>query len=433
MTATDPPEAALSVRALGERARRASRSLAALPEADKNRALTAMAAALRPHAGAILTANAQDVQAARSSGLPDHMIDRLRLDDARLEAIARDVEAVAALPDPVGETVEARTLPGGLRVERRRAPLGVIGVVYESRPNVTVDIAALALKSGNAAILRGGKETTHSNAALAHALRAALAETGVPQDAVQVITDPSRERVLELLRLDTHVDAIIPRGGAALHRLCLENATVPVITGGVGVVHLYLDASHALDPADLTSAARVIHNSKVQKPSACNALDTLLIHSAVAAKALPVIAADLSAAGVELRADEAGQTILEAAALPVTPAQTEDYDTEFLSLTLAVRVVQNFDAALAHIFDHGSGHTEAILTRDAAQAERFTAEVDAGVIMVNASTRFNDGGQLGLGAEVAVSTQKLHARGPLGLRELTSPKWIVRGEDSTRT
>ena len=430
MTATETTSP--SVRELGERARRASRSLAALPTEAKNRALAEVARALRERAEGILAANREDAEEARATGLPEHLLDRLRLDAGRLEAIARDVEAVAALPDPVGETVETRNLPGGLQVERRRAPLGVIGVVYEARPNVTVDIAALALKSGNAALLRGGKETRRSNAALADVLRAALHSAGLPEDAVQVITDPARERVLELLRLDAFVDVIIPRGGAALHRLCLENATVPVITGGVGVVHLYLDASHALEGADLAGAVRVIHNSKVQKPSACNALDTLLVHAAVAGKALPVIGADLVAAGVELRADEQALDLLSRAGIPAVPAQPEDFDTEFLALTLAVRVVSGFEAALAHIFDHGSGHTEAILTRDPAQAERFLAEVDAGVLMVNVSTRFNDGGQLGLGAEVAVSTQKLHARGPLGLRELTSPKWIVRGEDSVR-
>lgn len=366
--------------------------------------------------------------AAQGAGLPPHMIDRLRLDAESLEAFARDVEAVASLPDPVGEETEAQTLPSGIRVAQRRVPLGGLGVIYESRPNVTVDVAALALMSGNAAILRGGKETVHSNAALEDAIHAALKAEGLPADAVQVIRDPARERMLELLRLDESVDAIIPRGGAGLHRFCVENATVPVIVGGIGVVHAYLDESFTRTPEDRAAAARILLNAKTQKPSACNALDTLLIDRA-ALLHLAELVAPLQQAGVELRAD--AEALAALGGDGAKPAEEGDYGTEFLALVASVRTVSGLDEALDFIAERG-GHTDVILTRDDAQAERFLTDVDSAAVMVNASPRFNDGGQLGLGAEVAISTQKLHARGPMGLRELTTSKWIVRGEGQVR-
>ncbi len=415
---------------MGERARRAARVLRSLPTGRKVQALRALAAELRAREAGILAANAQDVQAAEAAGLPAPLVDRLRLSAGALAAIARDVEAVAALPDPVGEQTDEKTLPSGIRVSQRRVPLGVLGVIYESRPNVTVDVAALALMSGNAAILRGGKETVNSNAALEDAIHAALNREGLPADAVQVIRDPDRARMLELLRLDESVDAIIPRGGAGLHRFCVENATVPVIVGGIGVVHIYLDGSFVQTPQDVQIAAALIRNAKTQKPSACNALDTLLIDRAALA-ALPDVVRPLLESGVEVRADAEAQAALAGAGLNVTSAQLGDYGTEFLALVASLRTVSGLDEALDFIAERG-GHTDVILTRDPAQAERFVQDVDSAAVMVNVSPRFNDGGQLGLGAEVAISTQKLHARGPMGLRELTTSKWVVRGEGQVR-
>ncbi|MHA0033821.1 glutamate-5-semialdehyde dehydrogenase [Deinococcus sp. PESE-13] len=431
MTQTDSlPGVQATVQDMGERARRAARVLRSLPTGRKVQALRALAAELRAREAGILAANAQDVQAAEAAGLPAPLVDRLRLSAGALAAIARDVEAVAALPDPVGEQTDEKTLPSGIRVSQRRVPLGVLGVIYESRPNVTVDVAALALMSGNAVILRGGKETVNSNAALEDAIHAALRREELPADAVQVIRDPDRARMLELLRLDESVDAIIPRGGAGLHRFCVENATVPVIVGGIGVVHIYLDSSFVQTPQDVQTAAALVRNAKTQKPSACNALDTLLIDRA-ALSALPDVVRPLLESGVEVRADAEAQAALAGAGLNVTPAQPGDYGTEFLALVASVRTVSGLDEALDFIAERG-GHTDVILTRNPAQAERFVQDVDSAAVMVNASPRFNDGGQLGLGAEVAISTQKLHARGPMGLRELTTSKWVVRGEGQVR-
>lgn len=427
---TAQQDTAISIREMGVRARAAGRVLRSLPTARKVQALRAIAAELHARSGEILDANAQDVQAAQDAGLPEPMLARLRLDAAALKAIAADVEAVSHLPDPVGETTTAQTQPSGIRVSQRRVPLGVLGVIYESRPNVTVDVAALALMSGNAVILRGGKETVHSNAALEGAIRAALEAQDLPGDAVQVIRDPARERMRELLRLDELVDAIIPRGGAGLHRYCVENATVPVIVGGIGVVHIYLDASFTRDPADAARAAEIVVNAKVQKPSACNALDTLLIDRE-ALGALPDIARALLEGGVEVRADAEAWGALQDAGIVVTPAADTDYGTEFLALTVSLKVVSGLEEALDFIAAHGN-HTDVILTRDEAQIARFVQDVDSAAVIVNASPRFNDGGQLGLGAEVAISTQKLHARGPMGLRELTTTKWVVVGEGQVR-
>ncbi|WP_226342618.1 glutamate-5-semialdehyde dehydrogenase [Deinococcus sp. AJ005] len=424
-------DTAMGIREMGVRAKAAGRVLRSLPTARKVEALRAIAAELRAREDGIVRANAQDVLAAQEAGLPEHMIARLRLDAAALRTVAADVEAVSRLPDPVGETTGAQTQPSGIQVSQRRVPLGVLGVIYESRPNVTVDVAALALMSGNAVILRGGKETVHSNAALEEAIRAALKAQNLPTDAVQVIHDPARERMRELLRLDDLVDAIIPRGGAGLHRYCVENATVPVIVGGIGVVHIYLDASFTRDPADVRRAAEIIVNAKVQKPSACNALDTLLIDRDALA-ALPDIARALLENGVEVRADAEAWSALQNAGIAVMPATDTDYGTEFLALTVSLKVVSGLEEALDFIATHGN-HTDVILTRDDAQAERFIQDVDSAAVIVNASPRFNDGGQLGLGAEVAISTQKLHARGPMGLRELTTTKWVVVGEGQGRS
>ena len=414
---------------MGQRARRAARVLALAPTERKNAALEAIAAALLDHAGEVLAANAVDVERGRAAGLSDALLDRMLLTQARLEGIAADTRSVARLPDPVGEQFDHSVLPNGLRVHKRHVPLGVVGVIYEARPNVTVDIAALCLKSGNAAILRGGKEITGSCAALTRIIQGALASAGLPADAIQVIDDPDRALVERFLRLDKYVDVIIPRGGAALHQFCREKATIPVITGGIGVCHVYVDAA-----ADLAKVAPIVRNAKVQRPSVCNALDTLLVHRAVAGQALPEVARDLLAHGVELRADEEALAILRAAGVDgerVVPAKDGDFGTEFMALILSIRVVDGLDDALAHIARFGD-HSDAIITEDRATAESFVAAVDSSAVFVNASTRFNDGGQLGLGAEIAVSTQKLHVRGPMALRELTTYKWVVEGDGHVR-
>jgi glutamate-5-semialdehyde dehydrogenase len=351
------------------------------------------------------------------------MIDRLVLNPQRIAGIAAEVEHVGALPDPVGERLDEAVLPNGLRLHKRRTPLGVIGVIYESRPNVTVDVASLCLKAGNAAILRGGSETTASNAALGATISRALATCDLPEATVQVITDPDRALVLQLLRLHEYVSMIIPRGGAGLHQFCRENATIPVITGGLGVCHIYVDPT-----ADLDKAVPLIHNAKVQRPSACNSLDTLLVHRGVAADLLPRVVENLAAVGVDIRADASAMPYMPAGHPAVRPAGPDDFGTEFLALILSVRVVDSLDEALAHIERYGTQHSDAILTTNPEDAARFVAEVDSAAVYVNASTRFTDGAQFGLGAEVAVSTQKLHARGPMALKELTSYKYVVEGD-----
>ena len=419
----------LDLNEIGQRARRAARTLALAPRQQKDAALSALATALLDRAGEVLEANAIDVERGRAAGLAPALLDRMLLTEARLEGIAADTRNVARLPDPVGERFDQTTLPNGLRVHKRHVPLGVVGVIYEARPNVTVDIAALCLKSGNASILRGGKEISHSCAALVAIIRDTLSAAGLPADAIQVIDDPDRALVEQLLRLDTYVDVIIPRGGAALHQFCREKATIPVITGGIGVCHVYVD-----ERADLAKVAPIVRNAKVQRPSVCNALDTLLVHRAVAAQVLPEVARDLLAQGVELRVDEESLGILHTAGLSdkrVVPASDADFGTEFMALILSARVVDGLDEALAHIARYGD-HSDAIITEDPQTAEAFVAAVDSSAVFVNASTRFNDGGQLGLGAEIAVSTQKLHVRGPMALRELTTYKWVVEGDGHIR-
>lgn len=409
-------------------ARAASRPLARLSTAVKNEALLNIAQALESQQKTILAANKKDMVAGRSSGTSEAMLDRLLLNPQRLNALAADVRNVAALPDPVGEAFDARTLPNGLQVERRRVPLGVIGAIYESRPNVTVDISVLCLKSGNAVVLRGGSEAVHTNSALAALVRKAIAKAGVPEEAVQFIESTDRSLVDRMLKMREYIDLIIPRGGAELIKHVAQNAAMPAITGGIGVCHVYVDSA-----ADATKAVEIVYNSKVQRPTVCNALDTIIIHSKVASSQLPAIAEKLAGAGVELRCDRRALTILgPRKGLKLKPAAREDWDTEYLSLTAGVRVVDSLDEALEHIQKHGSGHTESIVTEDYSAAMRFLDEVDAAVVLVNASTRFNDGAQLGLGTEVAISTNKFHARGPMGLRELTSYKWRVMGTGQVR-
>ncbi|MDX1546526.1 MAG: glutamate-5-semialdehyde dehydrogenase [Rhodothermales bacterium] len=419
----------LDLTALGAAAQAAARTLALHTTEEKNAALHALADALETHAAALLDANAADLRRAETAGTPDALLDRLRLTPDRLAALADDTRRVAALPDPVGELLEDRTLENGMRLVRRRVPLGVVGVIYEARPNVTVDIAALCLKTGNAAILRGGRETMESNRALIGVIRPAIEAAGLPADAVQLIDDPDRALVARLLRLDEYVDMIVPRGGGGLHRLCRETSTIPVITGGIGVCHVYID-----EDADLERAVDIVENAKVQRPSVCNALETLLVHRAAAPKVLPALARRLAPHGVEWRADEAAAPLLQPdeTGAAVVPAGPDDFDQEWLALILGVRVVDDLDAAIDHIQRHGTGHSDAILTRDEDRAARFVDAVDSAAVYVNASTRFTDGGQFGLGAEVAVSTQKLHARGPMGLDALTTYKWIGYGDGHIR-
>jgi len=411
---------------LGKQAKAAARTLAQVQNTQKNHALRAIAESIRARADDILAANAKDIGTSRELGLSESLIDRLRLTRQRVENIAADVMKVANLPDPVGEEFDGRVLDNGLRISKRRIPIGVIGVIYESRPNVTVDIAALALKSGNAAILRGGKESRRSNRAFADAVATGCVQAGLPEHAIQLVHSTDRELVKRMLRANQYIDMIIPRGGASLHQFAIENATVPVITGGIGIVHLYVDK--AADPAKVTPIAV---NAKVQRPSVCNALDTLLIHKDVAESLLPEIANAWAEHGVELRCGPRAFDILHGYA-NVVPAGADDFDTEFLSLVAAVKIVASLDEALDHIYTHSTKHSEAIITEDYTAAMRFVNELDSAAVFVNASTRFNDGGQFGLGAEVAISTQRLHARGPMGLQELTTYKWVVLGNGQIR-
>ena len=413
----------------GKAARKAARKLAKLPGQAKDQALLNVADGLKSRQEEVLEANDKDCKAGQRNGLSEAMLDRLLLSPERLEGVAADVRNVVMLPDPVGETSDMRTMPNRLQIGRRRVPLGVIGAIYESRPNVTVDISTLCLKSGNAVILRGGKEAIHSNMALAGLIRDSLAAAGVPEDAVQLIESTDRALVGRMLKMKETIDLIIPRGGQELVRRVAAEATMPAITGGVGVCHTYVDKA-----ADVEMAVKVVNNAKVQRPSTCNALDTLLVHSAIAPAYLPSMAKEWAKAGVEMRCDRRALSIIGPVdGLRAVPATEEDWGTEFLALRAAVKIVDSLDEAVEHIESYGSGHTEAIVTEDYAAAMRFLEDVDSGVVMVNASTRFTDGAQFGLGAEVAISTNKMHARGPMGLRELTSYKWIVLGTGQIRT
>ncbi len=409
-------------------AKAASRQLAKLPSAVKDRALANTARLLKEREEQVLAANEEDYRQSKHDGLSESLLDRLLLTPERLGAIAADVLAIADLPDPVGETFDMRRLPNGLEIGKRRVPLGVIGSIYESRPNVTIDISALCLKSGNAVVLRGGKEALRSNQALAAALRDAIAEAGVPAAAVQLVESTDRALVDEMLGMREHIDLMVPRGSEALIRRVAAGASMPVIAGGVGVCHTYVDAS-----AEGPMASAIIHNAKVQRPSTCNALDTVLVHRDVADRLLPEIARPLVRDHVELRCDPRSLDVLRRAEVPnAREASEEDFGQEFLALVASIKVVDGLDDALAHIERYGSGHSEAIVTGDYAAARRFVDEVDAAAVYVNSSTRFTDGAQFGLGAEVGISTQKFHARGPMGLREVTSYKWVITGTGQVR-
>jgi glutamate-5-semialdehyde dehydrogenase len=405
---------------MGRKARAASRQTANADTVIKNQALRTLASLLEQSRPIVREANDTDIQVARASGMSDALIDRLTLNIKRLDDLSRDLRSLAALPDPVGERFDETVLPNGLKLRKQRVPLGVIGVIYESRPNVTIDVAGLAIKTGNATILRGGKETIHSNRVLVELAQKALAQSGLPSTAVQFIDNPDRSLVLELLKLHEFVDIIIPRGGAFLHRFCRENSQIPVITGGVGICHIFVDES-----ADLEKALSVIRNAKTQRPSVCNALDTVLVHRGIAADILPRIIECLAPAGVTFRAHESA--IPYVAGKAVQPAGPDDFDTEWMSLVLGLKVVDGIDEAIAHTNAHSMGHSDSILTEDGQSAARWIREVDSAAVYVNASTRFTDGGLFGLGAEVAISTQRLHARGPMGPRELTTYKWVAEG------
>ena len=409
--------------AMGDRAVAVSRELARLDTGAKNAILRAMAAGLRARRAELQAANALDMEAGRAAGLSAPLLDRLLLSDSRIEAMARGLEDIAALPDPVGGTIASWTRPNGLEIRKIRVPIGVIAIIYESRPNVTADAAALCFKSSNAVILRGGKEAVHSNLAIAKALRDEGAKAGLPADAIQIVEVTDRDAVRELVQMVGRVDLAIPRGGESLIRAVVEQARVPVIKHYKGVCHVYVDAS-----ADLDMAAAIVENAKCQRPGVCNAMECLLVHKAAAPAFLPRIAARLSALGCELRGDPAARTLVP----KMVPAAEEDWYNEYLALILNVKVVASAEEAVAHINHYGSRHSDAIVTRDEAAASVFSREVDSAAVYVNASTRFTDGGEFGMGAEMGISTDKLHARGPMGLEELTTYKFVIRGSGQIR-
>lgn len=402
---------------IAQQAKQASVALALFGQTAKNQALLIIADSLESRAAEILQANKKDIEFAKSQGISAAIIDRLLLSESRLKAIADDVRNVASLPDPVGQVIDGGVLASGLKIERQRVPLGVILTIYEARPNVTIDVASLCLKTGNAVILRGGKETKFTNAVLVEVVQNALEKAGLPKLAVQAITDPNRTLLLELLKLDRYIDMVIPRGGAGLHQFCKENSTIPVIVGGIGVCHLFVEKT-----ADQEKALDVIVNAKTQRPSTCNTLETLLVDCAIAAEFLPKLVAKMKEVGVTLHCDALQK------ADGIEPLDQDKLRQEWLSLDLSVVLVDGLDAAVAHIREYGSQHSESILTSDYKLARQFVTQVDAATVYINASTRFTDGAQFGLGAEVAVSTQKLHARGPMGLEALTTYKWVCEGD-----
>ena len=409
---------------MGKNAKEAARVLAAAGSCVKNDALRAIAAALEENMAEILAANAEDVEAAKANGTPAAMLDRLALTEERVRGMAGGVREVASFRDPVGRVLHGETLPNGLKIMKVSVPLGVIGIIYEGRPNVTSDAAALCLKAGNAVILRGGKEAIRSNRAISGVMRRAAACAGLPEDCIQLVQDTSRASATELMQLTGYLDVLIPRGGAGLIRAVVENAKVPVIETGVGNCNVYVDRD-----ADVAMAADIIFNAKTSRPSVCNAIETVLVHADIAKEALPAMAARLREKNVELRGCEKTRAILGET---VRPATEEDYQTEFLDYILAVRVVDSMDEALRHIAQYSSGHSECIVTQSYAASERFLREVDSAAVYVNASTRFTDGGEFGLGCEIGISTQKLHARGPMGLSELTSVKYTIYGSGQIR-
>ncbi len=411
---------------MGKAAKDAAFELATAPTAQKNQALAIIADELEANSAAILAANAKDIELGREAGLTDALLDRLLLNEERLMGIANDVRNVISLNDPVGSEIDSKVLENGMSLSRRRVPLGVVGVIYEARPNVTIDIAALCLKTGNASILRGGKETFFSNMELVKVIQSALAKANLPAASVQYIEKPDRELVSQLLKLDDYVDMIIPRGGAGLHKMCKENSTIPVIIGGFGISHIFVDES-----ADLEKSLNVVENSKVQRPSACNSLDTLLVHEKVAAKFLPMIVERMSDK-VTFVAEPKAKALM-AQATQIRDAVEGDFDTEWLSYTLGVKVVADVKDAIDHMRVHNASHSDAIMTNSLINSELFINSVGSAAVYVNAATRFTDGAQFGLGAEVAVSTQKLHARGPMGLEELTSYKWVGKANYLARS
>jgi glutamate-5-semialdehyde dehydrogenase len=428
MPSMNPADLQATVAHMGTLARAASRTLAASPVARRNAALRALARRLRESRDALAAVNAGDLAAARDAGLAAPLVDRLTLDAHAIETVAQGAEQIAAMPDPIGQVVDLREQPSGIRVGRMRVPIGVFAMVYESRPNVTIEAASLAIKSGNACILRGGSEALASNLALAKIVQAALAEAGLPPDAVQLVATTDRAAVGHLIAAHESVDLVIPRGGKGLIERIAREAKVPVLKHLDGNCHIYVDAD-----ADLAMAVRIVDNAKTQKVSPCNAVESLLVHAQVAARFLPAIGAVFAQKGVEMRADPAAlATLAEIAGTTVVPAQEADWSEEYLARIISVKVVDSLDAALAHIERYGSHHTDAIVTDSHANAMRFLREVDSASVMVNASTRFADGFEYGLGAEIGISTDKLHARGPVGLEGLTSLKWIVLGHGEVR-
>jgi len=409
-------------------AKSASKKLAFAPTSVKNEALLAIARALLDKEDIILRNNEKDYKESQASGMSEAMLDRLMLDSARLKGISEDVKTVAALPDPVGEIIEERTLPNGLLLTKKRVPLGVIGAIYESRPNVTVDISVLCLKAGNAVVLRGGKESARSNLALATTVQEAVYKSGLPLGSVQFIEAPDRALVDRMLKMKEYIDLIIPRGGASLIKSVRDNAAMAVVAGGIGVCHMYVDKS-----ANIEKAVAIAYNAKVQRPTVCNALDCVIVHKDAAAKFLPAMAREWAKAGVEMHCDKRSLEILKPLSrLNIKPSVDDDWGKEFLALIGAIKVVDSLDEALEHIDRYGSGHSEAIASEDNAAIERFLNEVDAACVYANASTRFTDGAQFGMGAEIGISTQKFHARGPMALREITSYKWCITGHGQVR-
>jgi len=415
------------VTAIAQRARAAAHGLAIAPADKKNAALEKLAALIDASVFELLEANQRDLLSPEGLALTPASRDRLELNEPRLRALAASVRHIATLPDPVGDTLESWTRPNGLRIEKRRVPIGVIGIIYEARPNVTIDCAALCLKSGNASILRGGKECFHTNTALAALVTQALHTAGLPGDAVQLVPTTDRDALTHLLKLDTLIHCIIPRGGESLIRFVAENSTIPVIKHYTGVCFVYLDRAAAPDLAE-----KITLNAKTQRPGVCNAAEQLLVHAAVAETLLPAVARALAAKGVELRADTRAAAILAKAGIAATPGAATDFTAEFLAPVIAVRIVDSLDEAVAVINRDGSGHTDAIITRDEAAAKKFQAAVDSSVVAWNASTRFNDGFEFGFGAEIGISTDRLHARGPMGLRELCTYKYLLTGDGQVR-
>ena len=408
---------------LGKRAKKAEAYLMTARTAEKNAALNEIAAALLENTEAILAANELDVKNAKENGMKPSLVDRLSLDEKRIASMASGVKEVSLLDDPVGKTISGSVRPNGLSIEKVSVPLGVIAVIFEARPNVTADAAALCLKSGNSVILRGGKEAFNSNKAIADVMRSAVKKAGLPEDCILLVEDTSRESANELMKMNDYVDVLIPRGGAGLIKACVQNSTVPVIETGTGNCHVYVDES-----ADLEMAKNILYNAKVSRPSVCNACESLLVHKAVAKEFLPIAKAELEKANVVIHGDEKTAKIIPG----VVPATEEDFGKEYLGYEISVKVVENIDEAIAHISKYGTGHSECIVTESYKSSMKFTAEVDCAAVYVNASTRFTDGNEFGFGAEIGISTQKLHARGPLGLPELVSFKYIVRGNGQIR-